>query len=67
VAYESQNSFAAYVSSEIRKQSGALLTGTERTTGNQYDDHSHNLDVVGDCGVERLSDGEAMADGLSSQ
>jgi hypothetical protein len=44
-----------------------LLIGRERTIGNQNDDHSLNLDVVGDCSGERLSDGEAMADGLSSR
>jgi hypothetical protein len=44
-----------------------LPIGRERTTGNQNDDHSLNLDVVGDCGVEPLSDGEAVADGLSSR
>jgi hypothetical protein len=42
-----------------------LPAGSKHTTGNQNDDHSHNLDVVAHCGVERLSDGEAMADGLS--
>ena len=35
-----------------------------KNLGNQNDDHSLNFDVVGDCGVERLSDGEALADAL---
>jgi len=48
------------------KQTGVLPIGRERTIGNQNDDHSLNLDVVDDCGGERLSDDEAMADGLSS-